>query len=108
MKMDPLRPKRQTTPFLVVTKKNLFRAGLLFVLVPGLFGLFGKVSFFLFPQIPAIVQLTDDEIQSFLQKTITLRDRIVITGDLSLLDSLCDQKTRKRSQEAEVAGDDDP
>ncbi|NLY88810.1 MAG: amidase domain-containing protein [Firmicutes bacterium] len=94
MEKDPRPPKRKTTRFLVVTKKNLFRAGLLFVLALGLFGLFGKGSFFLFPQIPAAVQLTEDEIHRFLYETITLRDRIVITGDLGLLDSLYDQETR--------------
>ncbi|HHU81464.1 MAG TPA: amidase domain-containing protein [Firmicutes bacterium] len=94
MERDLPRPQLKTTRFLVVTKKGLFQAGLLFILAPGLFGLFGKVCFFLFPQIPAAVQMTDDEIHSFLQKTITLRDRIVLTGDLSLLDSLYDQETR--------------
>ena len=94
MKRDPRRPQLKKTRFLVITKRNLFQAGLLFILAPGLLGLFGKVSFFLFPRMPAVVQLTDAEIESFLQQTITRRDRVVITGDLRLLDTLYDQETR--------------
>src|SRR5690554_1791282 len=94
MKADPRRPRQKTTMFLVVTRKNLFRAGLLLVFSICLFGLSGKGRLFLFPQVPVAGQLTDEETSRFLHNTITLRDRTIITGDLSLLESVYDRKTR--------------